>query len=126
MNFTYNEKLIDYNYFLVSFNIREVYLTGLNFILKLPSLSFLFFLHFKLLNEKNDDEDEETRTGLKKRNAERELLQQLMKDQNEERKFQEQQVNNFYISCVTSSNMILFRHQSNILYLSKENIINTG
>jgi len=44
---------------------------------------------FKLLNEKNDDEDEETRAGMKKRN---ELLQQLMKDQDEETKLQEQQV----------------------------------
>lgn len=43
----------------------------------------------KLLNEKNDDEDEEARIGLKKRN---ELLQQLLKDQDDERKVQEQQV----------------------------------
>lgn len=47
--------------------------------------------YFKLLNEKNDDEDEEIR-GVKKRN---ELLQQLMKDQNEETKLQEQQVRFF-------------------------------
>jgi len=46
-------------------------------------------VYFKLLNEKNDDEDEEARAGMKKRN---ELLQQLMKDQGEERKLQEQQV----------------------------------
>lgn len=45
----------------------------------------------KLLNEKNDDEDEEARAGLKKRN---ELLQQLLKDQDDERKVQEQHVSN--------------------------------
>lgn len=45
------------------------------------------FFHFKLLNEKNDDEDE-THAGVKRN----ELLQQLMKDQDEEKKLQEQQV----------------------------------
>lgn len=55
------------------------------------------FLHFKLLNEKNDDEDDETRPGVKKRN---ELLQQLMKDPDEERKLQEQQV------CFSIANFI--------------------
>lgn len=44
------------------------------------------FLHFKLLNEKNDEEDEETRAGVKTN----ELLQQLMKNQDEEKKLQEQ------------------------------------
>lgn len=44
------------------------------------------FLHFKLLNEKNDD-DEEARAEVKTRD---ELLQQLMKDG--EGKLQEQQV----------------------------------
>lgn len=46
---------------------------------------FIIFsiLHFKLLNEKPDDEDEDTRAGMKKRH---ELLQQLMKDPDEERK----------------------------------------
>ncbi|XP_031827579.1 uncharacterized protein LOC116424817 isoform X3 [Nomia melanderi] len=42
----------------------------------------------KLLNEKNDEEDEEARAGLKKRN---ELLQRLLKDQDDERKVQDQQ-----------------------------------
>ncbi|XP_076655239.1 uncharacterized protein LOC143360357 isoform X10 [Halictus rubicundus] len=41
----------------------------------------------QLLNEKNDDEDEDVRAGFKKRN---ELLQQLLKDQDDERKVQEQ------------------------------------
>ncbi|XP_072762171.1 uncharacterized protein [Anoplolepis gracilipes] len=41
----------------------------------------------QLLNEKNDDEDEATRAGAKKRN---ELLQQLMKDPDEERKLPDQ------------------------------------
>lgn len=49
----------------------------------------------KLLNEKNDDEDEEARIGLKKRN---ELLQQLLKDQDDERKVQEQQVDSDELS----------------------------
>ena len=46
----------------------------------------LTFSHFKLLNEKNDD-DEDSRAGLKKQN---ELLSQLLKDPDEERKLQEQ------------------------------------
>lgn len=59
-----------------------------SFFLRLHSIQFICF---KLLNEKNDDEDEEARAGLKKRN---ELLQQLLKDQDDERKVQEQHVSN--------------------------------
>lgn len=56
------------------------------------------YLFFKLLNEKNDDEDEEARAGLKKRN---ELLQQLLKDQDDERKVQEQHVSKSYFPFFT-------------------------
>lgn len=61
----------------------------------------------KLLNEKNDDEDEEARAGLKKRN---ELLQQLLKDQDDERKIQEQQVgsNKTYGQSISTTSIIIY------------------
>lgn len=69
-----------------------------------------FFLCYKLLNEKNDDEDEG-----EKRN---ELLQHLMKDQDgerkpffEERKLQEQQVQQRKIN-VTALYKCAFTHKS--------------
>jgi len=74
----------------IVYQIICTYCMGISFFNSHNDFSFFFHVfHVKLLNEKNDDEDEETRAGVKKRN---ELLQQLMKDQDEERKLQEQQV----------------------------------
>lgn len=67
------------------------FLSAISYRGNLPSCDYTRFICFKLLNEKNDDEDEEARAGLKKRN---ELLQQLLKDQDDERKVQEQHVSN--------------------------------
>lgn len=69
------------------------------------------FICLKLLNEKNDDEDEEARAGLKKRN---ELLQQLLKDQDDERKVQEQHVSNRYFSYSYCIKHFLSRENNSI------------
>lgn len=84
---------------------------------QLPT-NFLLMSHcLKLLNEKNDDEDEGARADLKKRNNE--LLQQLLKDQDDERKVQEQQVGSHKLSLQIKDNtpcymqlfVILFNHR---------------
>lgn len=82
-------------------------------------------LNFKLLNEKNDDDDEEARIGLKKSN---ELLQKLLKNQDEEKKQKEPSVikllsypcflSNYLFSANIESNHFVYDNKNRVMIIS--------